>query len=100
MDRGDPGDMGIARRCKFRWRAVYGDLAFIGLVEPGHDLDQRRLARTVLSEQRMHFAGTDIEAYVLDDLEPGERLGDMRESDRCLSLVRGPHPASPLLAVA
>ena len=79
MNGGDARSMGLARRCKSDRRAVDADLAFVGLVQARHDLDQRRLAGAVLAEQRMHFAGADIEAYVLERVEPGEDF-DMRDS--------------------
>ena len=56
--------------------AVQQDLACIGLVEPVQDVHQRRLARAVLAEQRVHLAATDVEADVVVGEDPGELLAD------------------------
>ena len=47
----------VARRAEADRRAVQADLAFVGAIEPAHDVRQRRLARAVLAEQRVHLAG-------------------------------------------
>jgi hypothetical protein len=81
MDRGDAGCMGISRRREFDLPAFHRNLAFVGLVETGHNLDQRRFAGAILAKERMHLACAHIEAYILQDLEPGKRLGDMRKGN-------------------
>ena len=52
--------------------AVERDLARVGFVDAGQDLDQGRLAGAVLTEQRVNFATTKIEV----DLIEGERRGE------------------------
>jgi hypothetical protein len=42
----------------------------------GEDLDERRLARAVLAEQRDDFAAPDGHADVTESLGPAEALGD------------------------
>ena len=42
--------------CETDRLAVEQDLAGIGRLHSGHDLDQGRLARAVLAQQRMHLA--------------------------------------------
>ena len=52
------------------------DLAGVGLVEPVEDVHQRRLARAVLAEQRVHLAATELEVDVVVGDDAGERLRD------------------------
>ena len=72
--------------------AVEPDLALVGLVEAVEDVHQRRLARAVLAQQRMHLALPQVEVDVVvgDDarealrdaphLEDGGRLHCVRDS--------------------
>ena len=57
---------GGPRRGKRLWRrfAVHDDVAGISGVHPGEDLDERRLARAVLPEERMDLAALDGEVDV------------------------------------
>ena len=41
-------------------------VARVGLVVAGEDLDQRRLAGTVLADERVHFARGDVEADIVE----------------------------------
>ena len=52
------------------------DLALVGLVRTGEDLDQRRLAGAVLAEQAVHLAGTDLEVDAVEGPGAGELLDD------------------------
>ncbi len=45
--------------------AVEGDRALVGAVEAREDVRERRLARAVLTEQRMHLAGRGLEVDVV-----------------------------------
>ena len=45
-------------------RAIDEDLALVGLVQAGHDLDEGGLAGAVLAHQGMHLAGAHVEADV------------------------------------
>ena len=56
IDRRDAGALGVLGRAEARRAAVDQDLAAVGLIDAGHDLDQRRLAGAVLAEQRMDLA--------------------------------------------
>ena len=53
------------------------DLAAVGLVDAGHDLDQRRFAGAVLAEQRVDLARIERERHVLERLGRVEALGDV-----------------------
>jgi hypothetical protein len=52
------------------------DLAVIGLFGPADDFDQRGLARPVLTDQGMHFAGMQIERDAAQRLHAAERSGN------------------------
>ena len=56
--------------------AVEQDLAGVGRVEPVEDVHQRRLARAVLAEQRVHLAATKVEVDVVVRENAWEPLGD------------------------
>src|SRR5262249_7290004 len=47
------------------WFPAYQDLAGIGLVEPVQDVHERRLARSVLAQERMHLTTREFEADVV-----------------------------------
>ena len=53
------------------------DLAAIGLMDAGDDLDQRRFAGAVLAEQGVDLAGIEGERDVLERLRGVEPLGDV-----------------------
>ena len=60
----DAGDAGVVRRRRGgeRYRlSIEDDAARIGLHDAGENLDQRRLAGTVLAEKRMDFAAVALE---------------------------------------
>jgi hypothetical protein len=46
------------------------------VVEPVEDVHQRRLAGAVLSEERVHLAGGDVEVDMVVGKHAGEALGD------------------------
>ena len=82
MDEGDRQRVGR----RIDGAAVEADLAGIGGVDAGEDLDQRRLAGAVLAEQRMHLAAPDVEVDVVERQRAGEALGqaaDMARSGGC-----------------
>ena len=58
--------------------ALPDDLAAVGLVRAGEDLDERRLARAVLPEDAVHLAGDDVEVDAAQGDDTRERLGDAR----------------------
>jgi hypothetical protein len=45
-------------------------------MEPGEDLDQRRLARAVLADECVDLPGADIEVHVAQSLHAREGLAD------------------------
>jgi hypothetical protein len=64
--------------------AVPGDLALVGLVRAGQDLDQRRLAGAVLAEQAVHLTGADVEVHAVEGADARELLDDaVHRQQRC-----------------
>ena len=53
---------------------VHEHLAAVGLMDPGQDLHQRRLARAVLAEQRVHLAAAQRHRPVDQGLDRAEGL--------------------------
>ena len=78
VHRGDAGGMGVPRRGELHRPAIDQDLALVGLVKPGHDLDEGGFSRPVLAHQRMHLAGAHVEADVAHHLDAGKGLGYSR----------------------
>ena len=81
--------------------AGQANLAAIGLIDAGHDLDQRRLAGAVLPEKGMHLAGIERQRDGLERLRGAETLGnvmdfedgrDSRLSTRLCTAFRQAHP--------
>ena len=66
------------------------DLATVGLMDAGDDLDQRRLAGAVLAQQRVDFAGMERERDVVEGLCRVEALGDAADIQNGLAVGRLP----------
>ena len=76
MDDGDAVRLGVAAVAQPHFAAADEDLAAIGLVDAGKDLDQRRLAGAVLAEQGVDLAGAHREIDTAQRLDAGEALDD------------------------
>ena len=64
--------------------AVDLDLARVGRVVAGDDLDERRLAGAVLAEQGEDRAAGGVEVHPVEDLDAAERLADpVRAQENC-----------------
>jgi hypothetical protein len=74
VHRGDADAQGGVRTCKRDRLAVEQDLAGVGAVDAGQELDQRRLAGSVLPEQDVNLAGPHVEVHVCQCLDTWERL--------------------------
>ena len=81
VDRLDAVALGVARRCDVGLLAVDVDLAGIGPVGAGQDLDQGRLAGAVMAEQADDLAGMEIDRHVVDRLDAAEGDGDVAHLD-------------------
>jgi hypothetical protein len=76
VDRGDAARHGRLRVAQAHRGAVPDDGALVGLVGPGEDLDQRRLARAVLTQQAVHLTGPDVEVDAVQGADARELLDD------------------------
>ena len=74
--------------------AVPHDGARVGLVGRGQHLDQRRLARAVLSKQAVHLAGADVEVDATEGPHARELLHDAAH------LEQGPGPGTAVVGTA
>ena len=92
----DEGDRQLVRR-RVDDAAAQADLAGVGAMDAGEDLDQRRLAGAVLAEQRMHLAGADVEVDSVERQRAGEALGqagDLEQARVCIGMA-GPALLGP-----
>ena len=97
-----PASIAALRRARSRRRlALDPNLALLGRVEPVEDVHQRRLARPVLAEERVHLAPPEVEADVVVGNDAREALRDPAELENNWPLVvhraivtlwRGEHP--------
>ena len=83
--------VGVARRSELEWLAVHrGRCSGIGLVVPGEHLDERRLAGSVLADERVDLSFGDGHADVVEDDLTGERLRQVMDLERAHGTVRRP----------
>src|SRR4051812_35829625 len=84
VDEGEPeADRGSGRDRQRHGAAVHGELGTgLGRMEPGENLDQRRLARAVLAEQAMDLPRQDVEGDVVQGKRTAEPLGEMAKGER------------------
>src|SRR5947209_2219473 len=65
--------------------AIDEDAALVRLLEPGDETHQCGLAATGGTKQRKEFAGSDVEAHIVDSRYFAETFGDPIETDeRCV----------------
>ena len=65
--------------------------AAIGRHDPGHDLDERRLAGAVLAQQRVDLAGSHVQVDVVEHDGIAVALAKAgRDQARCRGLRRAP----------
>ena len=76
-------------------RAVDGDRAFVGQVNAGGHLHQRRLAGAVAADQSDDLAGGDIEIHTPQRDDAAEGFLDPPKLELCLCLRRGVHRQRP-----
>ncbi len=85
------GGQGLARRRERHRTAVEFDTPGVGGVNPGQDLHQRRLARTVFSHQSVHLAGVQVEVHTTEHRVAQELLGDAPHPDGRSALGEASH---------
>ncbi len=76
VDRADARALRGTRAVERHGHAVDADLARIGLVKAGEDLDQRRLAGAVLAHQPVHLARAQRQRHAVQRAHDAERLAD------------------------
>jgi len=64
----------VSRTMEEQVLAANGQQAAVGLVHAAEDLDQRRLAGTVLADERVHLAGVQLQRDVVESADAGEGL--------------------------
>ena len=71
-------DEGDRERIRARMGRLAGkqDLAGVGFVDPRQYFDQRRFARSVLSQERMDLSAMDVEVDVIERERAGEPLDE------------------------
>ena len=83
MHDADAGAVGVGRRARPIGLPVENDLAFVGGIDAGQQVDQRRLARAVLAEQHVPLAARDVERNVAQRDDAGKALADaLHRQDR------------------
>ena len=79
VNRRDAPVLAVLRIVNTDWLSIKQDLAFVGLMYAGDDLDEGRLASTVLAHQCMDFARPELEMNILQRPHPREALVDSLE---------------------
>ena len=74
VDDRDAGVPGTCRAVEEHLVPVDEDRARVGLMHAGQNLDERRLARAVLTEKRMSLPGSQLDGHVLEGTDRSERL--------------------------
>ena len=77
VDGGDPVPLRVGRAAQRDLLAVDEDRPLVRRVDPGHDLDERRLAGPVLAHQRMDLARVEGQGDASERLGGVEPLGDV-----------------------
>ena len=84
-----PRVAGVARAVEGDGLAVHLDRAGRRLVDPGEDLDERRLSGAVVAEQAQNLAAVDFERDVVKYVDRAERLVDAGQLEQWRGHERG-----------
>ena len=76
MHDADAGAVGVGRGSRAIGLAVKDDLALVGRIDAGEQIDERRLAGSVLAEQHVPFAACDLQGNAAQRDHAGEALAD------------------------
>src|SRR5580704_305426 len=82
MDHSDAVLECVEGRCQLDLLPLQFEGAGIGSVDPGDDLHQRRLARAVLTHERMDVTALQPERHVVEREHAGEGLPDVRDLEQ------------------
>ena len=80
-DRRDAEVLGLLRAVDGDRLAVEDHLALVGGVDTGHDLDERRLAGTVVAHEGHDLTRVHVDRDVLERLHGAESLADARHRE-------------------
>ena len=99
VDGDDAQALGVCRRGDANRLTVQQDRPGIGLLRARQDLDERRLARPVLADEREDLSRPHVQADVIERTHAGKRLGDVTHlehwtlgSPRCRRIGHRPSP--------
>ena len=82
VDHGDARGDGIGRVVEKHVLPVDAEMAGAGQVRATERFEQRALAGAIFAKQRVHAAGADGEAHILQRAHPGIRFGDAAKFQR------------------
>jgi hypothetical protein len=77
----DAGVPSVRRAAEGDLDAVHEQPSAVGSVHPGEDLHERRLARPILSDERVRLTGIEVDRDVLERLDRPERLRRVLERE-------------------
>ena len=83
VDGDDTTALGVGGRAQLDGLTIDADHALVGLIDPGHRLDQRRLARPVLADEGMYLAGEQLDAGSVEGARRAEALVHIFERHQC-----------------
>ena len=80
MNRGDTPIAGRPRRLELNLLTVHQNVSGRRPVNPGHDLDQRRLARAIVAEQAQHLPRLHLQRDVMQHIDGAKAFVDALRS--------------------
>ena len=90
-DDRDPGLLGLPGVVEDRLDLADQQAAAVGAVHAGDDLDERRLAGSVLADESVHLAGEELDGAVLECVDGPEALGRVLEDEHGLGGLSRAH---------
>jgi hypothetical protein len=84
VHRGDPEPLGVLRGADRDASSVHENFARIGLVHTAQDLDQRRLASAILTDERVDLSFAQREGDAVQRPHARKRLVDGRRLEEPL----------------
>ena len=81
MHGADRGGERLTRGSELRRQAVKHEPPGIGLIDPGHDLDERGLSRAVFAHQRMDLASPYLERHIIERPDAREVFGHVIDGE-------------------
>ena len=85
IDRRDAKHRRILSRTKLRFLSVEQDLSCVRHINTGHGFNQRGLARTVFTHERMHLSGAKLKAYLVQRRNAAKAFYDVFQFQNVLT---------------